>query len=259
MRLHERRETEAIPRILEDSEIEALLLAADETRYPERNRAIVLLACDAGLLPREIALLRRYHVLTDRGVLGTFIDLHGMKRKRLKARRIPIGFKTRLWWAIHDVLKNAPALPRDPLIISERALEGGGATREPGKAELTPMRPTSISYIFWKLFERAGITDAPTNCGRDTFLVKAGRLAKQSGAGLRELQEIAGHRSIVSTGRYLDYDEHLKNKVWGDLLSRLEEPSPRKRALRGSGKRKPLSTVPKLLLPVEPLADKKPD
>lgn len=212
-----------LPRILEDWEIRWLLELAKETRYPERNQAIVLLACDAGLSPREIALIRRCNVLTDRGVLGDHIDLIGVPRKRLAARRIPIGHKTRLWWAIHDVLDNAPGIPADPLIISERALEGGGATRSPGAKRLEPMRPSSISYIFWKLFDRAGIQGASARSGRATFIVRAGRKLRSAGASARDIQALAGHRSLETTQRFLEADMEAQSRVIRDLFEPLRE------------------------------------
>lgn len=206
-----------LPRILNEDEIDRLLAAAEDTRYPERNRVIVLLACEAGLKAREIAYVRRYNVLTDRGVLGNHIDLSGIKRSQLKARKIPIGYKTRFWWALHDLLDSAPALPRDPLIISERALDGGGATKQPGQNELKPMRPTSIAYIFFKLFEKTGI-DAPTNCGRNTFVVNVGRKVAQHRATIRDMQEITGYKTVDSIKRFFEYDQQKQEDVWDDLF-----------------------------------------
>lgn len=207
-------------RYLDEWEIEALLWAAAQTRYPERNKAIVLLACDAGLSAREIAHLRRYHLLTDRGVLGDFIELYGLKRRFLKDRRIFIGHKTRLWWALHDVLLNAPGVSEDPVVISERAIKGGGATKSPGEQELTPMRPTSIGYVFWKLMEKAGV-DAPTNCGRNTFLVHVSKRVKEREVSIHDMQEMAGYRSIYSTKRFLEYDHQAQRRMMHDLLDPL--------------------------------------
>ena len=155
--------------------------------------------------------------MTDRGVQGDYIDLNGMPGKYLKDRHIVVGFKSRLWWAIHDVLLNVPAVPADPLIISERAFAGGGATKDPGAHRLTPMRATSIGYIFWKLMEKAGI-NAPTNSGRNTFLVKVGRKIRQEGASIRDMQEIAGYRSLETTRRFLEWDEKAQERVMRDLF-----------------------------------------
>lgn len=207
-----------IPRVMEEWEIKALLWAAEKTRYPFRNRLIVLLGTDAGLTCREISLIKRYNVLTDEGVLGDHIDLLGLPSKYLKPRKIPMTFKGRLWWALHDVLKNAPAYPHAPLIISERALDGGKATAHPDGPPLDVMRPSSIGYIFWKLCDKAGIYHHAGRGARNTFIYKAGKKAREVGASLRDVQILAGHASLQTTQHLFESTEEARKKIVYDLF-----------------------------------------
>lgn len=204
--------------IFTSNEILRLLGACEETRYPIRNRAMVLLATDAGLAPGEIALARRWNVLGEDNLLAEEIDLISRPRKYLAPRRIPMPREGRLWRAVGNLLENAPALPHDPLMISERAREGGHATAEPGSSRLAPMRATSIGYVFWKLCERAGIALEGGRAARNTFIVTAGRRMKDAGASVRDVQILAGHRSLSTTQRYLEADLEAQKRLLTDLF-----------------------------------------
>ncbi|MBO9428555.1 site-specific integrase [Sulfitobacter sp. R18_1] len=205
-------------RILSPSEIENLLEVAEDTRYPIRNRGIVLLATDAGLTPYEMSYLCRYHLYGDDGLLGDSIDLRGKTSKYLRPRRIPMPRKGRLWSAMHDLLENVPAVPGDPLIISERAVRGGKATKTPGRTDLTSMRPTSISYVFWKMMDKAGISHASALSARNTFIHSAGVKAIEERVSLRNVQALSGHGDLKSIVRVLEVSEESQEKIMKDLF-----------------------------------------
>jgi hypothetical protein len=205
-------------RILTSAEIDSLLTVCEETRYPIRNRGIVLLATDAGLTPYEMSYLRRRHLHGDDGLLGESIDLRGKASKYLKPRRIPMPRKGRLWAAMHSLLENVPAVPDDPLIISERAIKGGKATQTPGRGELTAMRPTSISYIFWKMMDKAGVDHASALSARNTFIHAAGRKAIEGRVSLRNVQALSGHGDLKSVVRVLEVSEESQEKLMRDLF-----------------------------------------
>lgn len=206
--------------LLDDRQVKALVAACLETRYPERNRLIVLLATDAGLKPSEIAWMPREAVLTDRGVLGDHIDLAGKPGRKLLARRIPIVARGRLWEAIDSVLTNAPGTPVDPLIISERALDGGGATKDPGATALERMRSSSISYLFFRLCRIADLPDqAAARLARRTFITTAGRRSRSlPGSSLRDVQAMTGQRSLESLQHLLEVDERAQRRIVEDLF-----------------------------------------
>ncbi len=206
--------------LLDDRQVKALVAACLETRYPERNRLIVLLATDAGLKPSEIAWMPREAVLTDRGVLGDHIDLAGKPGRKLLARRIPIVVRGRLWKAIDSVLTNAPGTPVDPLIISERALDGGGATKDPGATALERMRSSSISYLFFRLCRIADLPDqAAARLARRTFITTAGRRSRSlPGSSLRDVQAMTGQRSLESLQHLLEVDERAQRRIVEDLF-----------------------------------------
>ncbi len=205
-------------RILSDFEVDSVLRVAEVTRYPIRNRGIILLATDAGLTPYEMSYVKRMHLLGEDGLLGEQIDLRGKRNKYLKPRRIPMPRSGRLWGAMHELLENVPAVPEDPLIISERAVKGGKATRSPGAKELFAMRATSISYIFWKMMDKAGVANASATSARSTFILKASKHAVEQKVSLRNVQELSGQRSLDGLVRLLEADEEAKAKIMDDLF-----------------------------------------
>ena len=207
-------------RILSEADITAMLKVAETTRYPIRNRAIILLGTDAGLTPLEICYLRRYHVYGDDDLLGETIDLRAKPGTYRMPRVIPMPRDGRLWNAIHSLLENAPAVPADPLIISERAVDGGKATKYPGTKDLRSMRTDSISYVFWKVMEKAGIPNASALTARATCIVKAGRAAAEKGLSIRNVQEMTGLRSLESVQRLLEANEADQVEIVHDLFSR---------------------------------------
>jgi|SRR5579859_1290785 len=202
--------------ILNPTQIRAVLRVCEETRYPERNRAIVLLAFRAGLTAIEIAHLKRYHVLTDGGLLGTHIDLLNKPGKKLEPRLIPIRRGGDLWKALLTVLSrgiDGQIVPRieHPLLLSERALAQG---------RVDHLRPMSISFLFRKLFDRARV-EASSHDLRSTFLVNASREVKHAGGTIRDVQHLAGIRSLGNLQRYVETTEEVRDKI-PDLLEPLE-------------------------------------
>ncbi|MHA6345941.1 hypothetical protein [Roseivivax sp. CAU 1761] len=205
-------------RVLSDADVERMLEVASATRYPIRNRAIILLGTDAGLAPREMSYVKRYHVYGDDDLLGESIDLRSRPGVYLTPRVIPMARHGRLWNALHDLLENAPAVPGDPLIISERAVDGGGATKEPGLKPLRAMRSSSIGYVFYKVMAKAGIPNASAFTARATFIVNACRHASTEGMSLRNVQEMTGLRSLETIQNILEASERDQAKIIGDLF-----------------------------------------
>ena len=171
-----------------------LLVFASTTQHPVRNRLIVLLSIKAGLRAAEIANLTWEMVLTPTGDIGPAIELHDRAAKKSGGRLIPI----------HPELADALRDWRDqieaagPIILSER----GG-----------PMSPVSIVNWFAKAYRAIGLQGCSSHSGRRTFITRAARLVHNAGASLRDVQLLAGHRSIQTTQRYIDGDTDAQRKL----------------------------------------------
>jgi integrase len=181
-------------KILSDQHIEDLLFFAGNTRQSDRNRVIVLLSMKAGLRAAEIANLTWDMVVEPTGQIGTAIELHDDAAKMGSGRTIPI----------HGQLRDALVLLRrgettsGPVVRSER----GGR-----------MTPLSIVVWFARAYDALGLDGCSSHSGRRTFITRAARAVHQAGGSLRDVQLLAGHRSIQTTQRYIDGDSDAQRRL----------------------------------------------
>jgi integrase len=181
-------------KILSVSDVNDLLVFASCTRHPIRNRVIVLLSAKAGLRAGEIAKLTWDMVLDPTDKIGAVIELRDHAAKKGSGRLIPV----------HPDLRQALAAYRSllpiigPVIRSER-----------GDA----MTPLSIVVWFNRAFHNIGLSGCSSHSGRRTFITRAARLVHKAGGSLRDVQLLAGHRSIQTTQRYIDGDTDAQRKL----------------------------------------------
>ena len=75
------------------------------------------------------------------------------------------------------------------------------------------MTPVSIVNWFAAAFRAVGLEGCSSHSGRRTFITRAARVVHQAGASLRDVQLLAGHRSIQMTQRYIDGDTDAQRKL----------------------------------------------
>jgi integrase/recombinase XerD len=75
------------------------------------------------------------------------------------------------------------------------------------------MTPLSIVVWFNIAFAAIGLRGCSSHSGRRTFITRAARLAHKAGGSLRDVQLLAGHRSIQTTQRYIDGDTDAQRKL----------------------------------------------
>jgi integrase len=183
-------------KILSTDDIRDLLTFASASRHPLRNRVIVLLSAKAGLRASEIANLTWDMVVDGNSRLGNVIELCDCAAKRGSGRRIPIHPDL----ALALIEWRQTTASSDHVIRSER----GG-----------PMTPLSIVVWFNRAFKNIGLKGCSSHSGRRTFVTRAARAAHRAGGSLRDVQLLAGHRSIQTTQRYIDGDTNVQRKLVG--------------------------------------------
>jgi integrase len=178
-------------KILTNTQIGAVLEYAAKTRHPKRNQVIVLLSAKAGLRAGEIANLTWDMVRDPAGTIAATIELRDQVAKYRSGRTIPL----------HPDLR--AALQRlgcgtGAVIKSER----GGAM-------------TALSIVVWfnRAFRKVGLHGCSSHSGRRTFVTRAARLVHKAGGSLRDVQLLAGHRSIQTTQRYIDGDSDAQRRL----------------------------------------------
>lgn len=181
-------------KVLSTAEIDQLLLFARHTRQPLRNRAIVLLSAKAGLRACEIAALTWAMVTDAQGGIAPLIELHDSAAKCGSGRSIPMHAELRS--ALTELQQRSG--PPGPVIRSER----GG-----------PMTALSVVVWFHRAFHKLGLNGCSSHSGRRTFITQAARLVHKAGGSLRDVQLLAGHRSIQTTQRYIDGDSDAQRRL----------------------------------------------
>ena len=181
-------------KILSDDNIRDLLAFTTLTRYPTRNRVMVLLSIKAGLRAGEIASLTWAMVTDPVGNIGTVIAVEDRIAKKKSGRVIPL----------HPALRDALTTLRNltggngPVIRSERA---------------APMAPAAIVNWFTLAYRAIGLAGCSSHSGRRTFVTRAARLVHTAGGSLRDVQILAGHRSIQTTQGYIDGDTDAQRRL----------------------------------------------
>ena len=181
-------------KILPERTYKDLLVFAATTRHPIRNQLIVILSVKAGLRAGEIANLTWEMVLQPDGDISSAIELQDWAAKKRSGRRIPIHPDLHI--ALLEWLGSSNVAGE--VISSER----GG-----------PMTSVSIVNWFAKAYRAIGADGCSSHSGRRTFITRAARLAPKAGGSLRDVQLLAGHRSIQTTQGYIEGDTDAQRKL----------------------------------------------
>lgn len=183
-------------RVLGVADARRLLRHVSTHRHRYRDRVIVLLSFKAGLRACEIAGLDWTMVLRPDGSLGQQLQVAASIAKNGSGRLIPLNRELRGALA---KLHLEFGWPRDgPVVQSER----GG-----------PMTARSIVNWFANLYRSLDLDGCSSHSGRRTFITRSARLIAKTGGSLRDVQELAGHRSLTTTERYIAGDRDAQRKL----------------------------------------------
>jgi integrase len=179
---------------LSTEHVDEVLFFAERTRHPLRNRLIVLLSVKAGLRAAEIAKLTWDMVLKPSSEVGRTLELQDRIAKKRGGRSIPLHADLRA--ALVEARRRCDGV--GPIVRSER----GGA-----------MTPMSIVIWFSRTYDALGLEGCSSHSGRRTFITRAARVVHKAGGSLRDVQLLAGHRSIQTTQRYIDGDSDAQRRL----------------------------------------------
>ncbi|MBJ7415439.1 MAG: site-specific integrase [Niveispirillum sp.] len=183
-------------KILSTTQVNAVLGVIAGNRHPARDRVMFLLSVKAGLRAKEIAHVTWGMVMTAEGQLADALHLEDRAAKMGSGRFVPLNRDLRD--ALMHLWAERQPKPEDPIIFSER-----------GRS----MSTQSVVRWFWDLYGKLGFTGCSSHSGRRSFITQAARKASTVGGSLRDVMELAGHKNLQTTSRYIEADTDAKRRL----------------------------------------------
>ena len=178
---------------LTDAEIKRVLAYCATRQHALRDTTIFVFSLHAGLRAKELAALRICDVYDDVGNVHSSFVLSAAATKGARTRTVYVN-KT-LKRQLAQYYPTLPKQPTAPLFCSQKG---------------SFFSANTMCQLLIHIFQQCSLKHATSHSGRRTFIT---RLASK-GVGVRVLAELAGHRSIATTQRYIDVNaEQLANAV----------------------------------------------
>ena len=153
------------------------------THYPVRDRVMFLLSMKAGLRAKEMASLTWAMVTDATGQVAEVLHVPNRASKgKTGGRTIPLHPDLQAALVLLQTARGDMATPERPILFSER---GGG------------LSPATVRLWFHRLYTSLKMDGCSSHSGRRTFITRAARRVSQVGGSLRDVQELAGHTSLV--------------------------------------------------------------
>ncbi|MEM9358827.1 MAG: site-specific integrase [Pseudomonadota bacterium] len=185
---------------LNKNQIEAVLNFLTRRRNAVRNRAIFLLSIRAGLRAKEIANLRWEMLLEPSGLLAEQVSLVDDASKGKSGRHIPINKQLRV--ALLELYESQSVHPKfspyDHIVRTERSVKTSAQ---------------AVVNMFSAWYNELGLIGCSSHSGRRTFITNAAKKITMVGGSLRDVQYLAGHSSLQTTERYIEYSEKARRSV----------------------------------------------
>jgi integrase/recombinase XerD len=186
---------------LNKQQIEMISSHLRQHRNGLRNQTIFLLSVRSGLRAKEIAGLKWRELLTPEGLVGDTIELTDETSKGKSGRSIPLhpSIKKNLIQILKDQMRHRNFDPTTSHIVrTERA---------------TSTTAQTIVSMFHRWYKVLGLLGCSSHSGRRTFITETAKKISLVGGSLRDIQMLAGHKSLQTTQRYIESDSEAQTRV----------------------------------------------
>jgi integrase/recombinase XerD len=174
---------------LSKQELNRVLAVVAAGRNAKRNRIVILLSFYAGLRAKEIAELRIGDIYSEHGEVKQTVLLKAQQTKGNKSRTFVINSKlAKELTAFREYVANTAS--NAPLIKSQKNCT---------------FSANSMCQLMCRIYRDSGISGATSHSGRRTFITN---LANK-GVSARVLMELAGHKNLATTQRYIDVNDEM--------------------------------------------------
>lgn len=179
----------------------AIFAFLGNSRNGLRDQTIFLLSVRAGLRAKEIANLQWFMVLDPDGEVADMIHLTDIVSKGRSGRVIPLNkqLHQHLKWLL-DVEREKPRFDQSVsrVITTQRR-------------SATSAQAIVNKFQYW--YQALGLLGCSSHSGRRTFITNAARKISSVGGSLRDVQSLAGHSSLQTTQRYIEFNSDARRKI----------------------------------------------
>jgi integrase/recombinase XerD len=175
---------------LSKAELKQLLDVTNScSRYSQRDATMLLFTHLCGLRVGEVAALRFDDILDANGTVRDEMTLDAARTKSKRARKIFLP--KQMQRQLREYLNSLNKQPLHGFLFS------------------TQKRANTATQHLQRLYARAGISGATSHSGRRTWLTAL----SQRGVSVFVLADMAGHRSIQTTQRYVSVNDEMKRNA----------------------------------------------
>lgn len=196
-------------KVLSDRDIRKVLLYIASRKHATRNRAMFVLLNSTGMRVGELAALRLCDVLQATGEIVDEIRLAADQTKGSTGRTVVMSQKAqeevKIYLQTRFKLKDLLAVT---MTDTSRALFT--TQKNPNRG----FTASTLTQHFHYIYKGAGISGASSHSSRRSFITNLANM----GVSVRVLMELAGHRSMAVTQRYIDVNPSMMRKAV-ELLS----------------------------------------
>jgi integrase/recombinase XerD len=184
-------------KVLNEVEFKRALAVVTGRRYAARDRLALLLTHWAGMRVCEAAGLTWAQVL---GPTGQVLEEWRLESDGTKGSRGRVVYaNSRLRKELAAYLKTiAPPLPADPVLRSQKSRARGGG-----------FSANTLCQLIISIYREAGIAGASSHSGRRGFITSLANKA----VGVKVIMELAGHRQLSTTQRYIEVTPDQKRNA----------------------------------------------
>jgi integrase/recombinase XerD len=196
-------------KVLSDKEIRKVLIYISNHKHAARNRAMFVVLNQTGMRVGELAALRLCDVLTNTGEIVEEIRLSADQTKGSRGRVVVLNQKAQ------EEIKNY-LMTRFKLkdLLAVTMTDTNRALFTTQKSPDRGFSPSTLAQHFHYMYKGAGISGAASHSSRRTFITKLSEM----GVSVRVLMDLAGHRSLAVTQKYIESNPKLMRSAV-ELLS----------------------------------------
>lgn len=181
-------------KVLTQVELKRVLSLCGAAQNGHRNKIAILLSHHAGLRVGEISTLLWSDILgRDQQVKAVFY-LKAENTKAGEARQVHVNQSLQKQLSAFYRTLSRFARVSDPVVQSQK----GGA-----------FSANSLCQLIGRIYAAAGIDDATSHSGRRWFITQLAH----SGVSPKVIMELAGHKQLTTTQRYIEVDDRMKQQA----------------------------------------------